>query len=95
MKGNSRQADGYTYLAVVEHFPHRETAIRRLMERDEAFRAICDELDATKAVLAGHSALQEADNRQRRDDRLERVGRLVGEVLAALLSQEPPAIQET
>jgi hypothetical protein len=88
MKGNLRPADRGAYLAAIEHFPHRETVMRRLMERDEAFRAVCAELSETKAALAGHSDLQEADSQKQRDERLERVGCLVAEILAALMSQK-------
>lgn len=94
MMGSLRPAEHRAYLAAVDPFPNHAAAIRRLMKRDATFRAICEELYETEAALEGHPLSREADSQERRDDLLERVGRLVGKILAALLSQQAREFRE-
>ena len=77
---NKREA----FSAAIRRFPHFELPIRRLIEADETFREICEELaEAEGALLAADGApapLREA----RQAEWQELVDRLVGEVEAAI-----------
>lgn len=74
------------FAAATRRFPDFELPIKRLIEQDETFREICEELaEAEFALLAARSApppLREA----RQAEWQELVDRLVREVAAAIRS---------
>lgn len=72
------------YASVVEHFPHRELAIRRLMQSDEVFREMCEELADAKLALSRFNRPSGEDVEVRREEWHDVVGRLVAELMTAL-----------
>jgi hypothetical protein len=73
------------HLAAVRRYPQFELAIRRLIEIDESFRDICEELGDAELALAHVGNLPVAVREARRAEWQELVDRLVGEVGAAIL----------
>jgi hypothetical protein len=69
-------------------FPHSEFAIRKLMNRSEAFRDMCEELAEAERALSNVSNLAPAVREARRAEWQELVERLVDEVAAAIRESE-------
>lgn len=88
MKVGSPSGNEKTYSAVVEHFPHRELAIRRLLQSDEVFREMCEELSDAKLALANYTHPQDAVLEARRNEWRELIGRLVAELMAVLIAYD-------
>jgi hypothetical protein len=66
-------------------------AIRRLIEMDESFRDICEELADAELALAQVDNLPIAVREARRAEWQELVDRLAGELHAAILDQDAVA----
>jgi hypothetical protein len=77
--------------AAVRRFPQFELAIHRLMERDESFRDMCEELAEAESALARVDMVPLALREARRAEWQELVDRLVGEVGAAVLNTDAAA----
>jgi hypothetical protein len=94
MKGVAQSESKHAYLAVAEHFPNQEIAIRRLMKTDKSFREMCEELAELKSALARNSRPREDDSRKCQDERLERFGWVFGGILGSLLSQRSTVMED-
>jgi len=68
----------------VRRFPQFELAIRRLMDRNETFRDMCEELAEAELALSRVDAAPPPLREARRAEWQELVDRLVGEVGAAI-----------
>lgn len=82
------------YSAVVEYFPNRELAIRRLLKSDESFREICEELYDAKAALAKVTVPSDQLHAARRAEWHDIVGRLVAELLRALMAHDASFLKD-
>lgn len=76
------------FSAASRRFPHFELAIRRLMDRSEAFRDMCEELAEAEVALSKVETVPLMLREARRAEWQELVDRLVGEVGAALQNKD-------
>ena len=76
------------FAAVVDYFPHRELAIRRLLQRDDAFREMCEELSEARAALAKYGQPYDEAFDTKRAEWHDLIGRLVSEVLNVLIAYD-------
>ncbi|CAN7715275.1 hypothetical protein LJR234_006194 [Mesorhizobium amorphae] len=74
--------------AATRRFPQFELAIRRLMDRSESFRDMCEELADAEFALSRVDEITPELRGARRAEWQELVDRLVGEVGAALLNTD-------
>lgn len=74
------------FAAAKRRFPDFELPIRRLIETDENFRDICEELAEAEYALSTVESAPAASRSARRAEWQELVDRLIGEVEAALRS---------
>lgn len=74
--------DGFS--AAIRRFPQAEFAIRKLMNHDEAFRDICEELAEAEQALARVPQIPAALHEARRAEWQELVDRLAAELATAL-----------
>ena len=74
--------------AVVRRFPQYEFAIHRLMERDESFRDMCEELAEAELALSRVDMIPPILREARRAEWQELVDRLVAEVGAAVTNMD-------
>lgn len=88
MRATSFQQKNVAFAAVIEHFPHRELAIRRLMKSDEGFLDACMELSAAKAALADASRPGDPTSGATRSERHDRLGRLIAKILTSLMADD-------
>jgi hypothetical protein len=72
------------FSAAVRRFPHAEFAIRRLMNRSEAFCDMCEDLAEAEWALSNVPATPPAIREARKVEWQELVDRLVAEVGTAL-----------
>jgi hypothetical protein len=92
----SRQTDRRAALsAAVRRYPQFELAIRRLIDADESFRDICEELADAELALSEVDKLPLALREARRAEWQELVDRLAEELRAAVLRQETVARSQT
>ncbi len=70
--------------AAVRRFPRYELAVRQLMDRDESFRDMCEELAEAELALSRVDRVPVPLRESRRAEWHQLVERLVGEVEAAL-----------
>jgi len=70
--------------AAVRRFPQFELAIRRLMDRSESFRDMCEELADAELALSKVEELPSALREARRAEWQELVDRLTEEIRAVL-----------
>jgi hypothetical protein len=75
-------------LAAVRRYPQFELAIHRLVDADEVFRDICEELAEAELALLQVDGLPPALRETRRAEWQELVDRLAGELRAAVESHE-------
>jgi hypothetical protein len=73
--------------AAVRRYPQFELAIRRLIDADESFRDICEELADAELALSGVDKLPIALREARRAEWQELVDRLVEELRAVLMQE--------
>ena len=73
-------------LTAIRRFPHFELPIRRLLETDETFREICEELAEAEFALSAAESAPASLRDARRAEWQELVDRLAGEVEAAIRS---------
>lgn len=76
------------FSAAFRRFPQFELAIRRLMDRSEAFADMCEELAEAELALSKVNEVPPALREARRAEWQELVDRLVGEVEAALQDKD-------
>lgn len=76
------------FSAALRRFPQSELAIRRLMERSEAFRDMCEELAEAEAALSKVDGIPSALREARKAEWQDLVNRLVGEVATALQDKD-------
>jgi hypothetical protein len=88
MRARSLQQRNDAFAAVIEHFPHRELAIRRLMKSDEGFLQTCLELSAAKAALADASEPCNPISAAMRSEWHDLLGRLVARILNLLMTDD-------
>lgn len=72
------------FSAAIRRFPHFELPIIRLIETDEVFREICEELAEAELALSATDKVPAPLREVRRAEWQELVDRLVGEVAAAI-----------
>ena len=77
--------------AAVRRFPQFELAIHRLMERDESFRDMCEELAEAELALSRVDTVPPTLREARRAEWQDLVQRLVGEVKAAVMNTDAVA----
>lgn len=77
--------------AVVRRFPELELTIRRMMEADQTFRDMCEELVEAEAALSRVEQLAEPLRTARKAEWQDLVGRLTREVEVALLEKQAVA----
>jgi hypothetical protein len=77
--------------AAVRRFPQFELAIHRLMDRDEIFRDMCEELAEAELALSRVDLLPPTLSEARRAEWQELVDRLVAEVGAAVTNMDGAA----
>jgi hypothetical protein len=71
-------------LAAIRRYPECELAIRRLIETDEPFRDICEELAEAEQALSKVDYLPDFSREARRAEWQEIVDRLAGELKLVL-----------
>jgi hypothetical protein len=76
------------FSAAFRRFPQSELAIRRLMDRSEAFRDMCEELADAEAALSKVDGVPSALREARKAEWQDLVDRLVGEVGTALQDKD-------
>jgi hypothetical protein len=76
------------FSAAFRRFPQSELAIRRLMDRSEAFRDMCEELAEAEAALSKVDGVPLALREARKAEWQDLVDRLVGEVGTALQDKD-------
>jgi hypothetical protein len=76
------------FSAALRRFPQFELAIRRLMDRSEAFCDMCEELAEAEVALSKVDGVPPALREARRAEWQELVDRLVEEVGAALQDKD-------
>ena len=84
---NERTNKHEAFVAATRRFPDFELPIKRLIETDENFRDICEELAEAESALAAADKLPAALRAARRAEWQALVDRLVAEVEAALGSR--------
>jgi hypothetical protein len=77
--------------AAVRWFPQFELTIHRLMDRDDAFRDMCEELAEAELALSRVNDVPPAWREARRVEWEDLVQRLVGEVGAVILKTDAVA----
>jgi hypothetical protein len=77
--------------AAVRRFPRFELAIHQLIDRDEGFRDLCEELADAEFALASVDKAPPALREARRAEWQELVDRLVGEVEVAMRKMDAAA----
>jgi hypothetical protein len=73
-------------LTAIRRFPHFELPIRRLIEADETFREICEELAEAEIALGTVTSMPASLREARQAEWQDLVDRLAGEVEAAIRS---------
>lgn len=68
------------FLVATCRLPHFELSIRKLLETDDAFREICEELVDAEAALVAASGATSQLRQARQDEWRELVDRLVREI---------------
>ena len=76
------------FSAALRRFPQLELAIRRLMNRSEAFADMCEELAEAEVALSRIDKVRPALREARRAEWQELVDRLVGEIGTALQDKD-------
>ena len=76
------------FSAAIRRFPQSELAIRRLMDRSEAFRDMCEELAEAEVALSKADLVPSALREVRKTEWQDLVDRLVGELGAALQDKD-------
>jgi hypothetical protein len=74
------------FVAATRRFPRFELAIKRLLETDENFRDICEELAEAEVALSAIQTAPEVTRSARQAEWQELILRLAGEVETALRS---------
>ncbi|CCV14367.1 hypothetical protein [Mesorhizobium sp. STM 4661] len=74
--------------AVVRRFPQFELTIHRLMDRNDSFRDMCEELADAEFALSRVELVAPELREARRTEWQELVDRLIGEVGAVVLESE-------
>jgi hypothetical protein len=74
--------------AAVRRFPQFELTIHRLMDRNESFREMCEELAEAELALTKVDLVAPELRETRRNEWQELVDRLIGEVGAVVLESE-------
>ncbi|MBZ9792087.1 hypothetical protein K9B32_18475 [Rhizobium sp. 3T7] len=83
----NRQA---TLSSVLRRFPEREFTIRRMMETDQTFLDLCEELAVAEAALSNVDQLPPAIRSERRIEWQDLVDRLAKEIDGALQQKRNP-----
>ena len=83
---NERTSKREAFVAATGRFPNFELSIRRLLETDENFRDICEELAEAEYALSAVETMPDALRGVRRAEWQELIDRLVCEVEAAIRS---------
>lgn len=83
---NERSTKQRAFAAATRQFPGFELSIKRLIETDENFLEICDELAEALLALAAVDRVPASLQTARRAEWQELVDRLIAEVSAALTS---------
>lgn len=78
------------FSAAVRRFPRFELPIKRLVETDETFRDICEELAEAEFALSAVGDAPATVREVRRAEWQDLVDRLVSEVEAAIRQNTPP-----
>jgi hypothetical protein len=76
------------FSAAFRRFPQFELAIRRLIDRSEAFADMCEELAVAEVALSTVDKVPPALREARRAEWQELVDRLVGEIGTALQDKD-------
>lgn len=83
---NERAKKQQAFSAATRRFPNFELAIKRLIETDETFLEICDELAEAELALSRVNNAPISLRSARRAEWQDLVDRLIGEIVAALRS---------
>jgi hypothetical protein len=81
---SGRKSRQTAFLAAIRRYPECELAIRRLIETDEPFRDICEELADAERALSKVADLPVLSREARRAEWQEIVDRLAGELKLVL-----------
>jgi hypothetical protein len=87
--GNARTGKREALSAALRRFPRFELTIRRLIDADETFCDICEELAEAELALATVDGLQPGLREARRAEWQELVDRLAGEAKAVIEDRNP------
>lgn len=83
---SARTSKQEAFSAAIRRFPDFELPIRRLIETDETFREICEELAEAECALSAVDSAPAPLREARRAEWHELVDRLISEVEAAIRS---------